>query len=116
MRELTATQIVVLERIVANGFEPIMIPLYGNCIGIRRNGFAALLEPIQDGGWRIFGQPCYVIDDSLSVLVRRQGREWFVFKRKQVEATPEMLAERVRFSEDLSRLLFTPAPQGPQQT
>jgi hypothetical protein len=111
MRELTATQIGVLERMMAHGFAPMIIPLYANSIGIRRNGFAILLEPIQDSGWRILGEPCYVIDGNLSVLVRRQGREWFVCKRKEVEATSEMLAERARFSEDLSRLLAIPAPE-----
>jgi hypothetical protein len=109
MRELTSTQIAALERVLAQGFSPLMIPLYPNFIGVRRNACGVLLAPVEGGGFCFFGEACYLIDGNLSVLVRRAEREWFVWKSKQVEATPDLLAERKRFSEELSRLL-APAP------
>jgi hypothetical protein len=109
MRELTSTQIAALERVLAQGFSPMMIPLYPNFIGVRRNACGVLLAPVEGGGFCFFGDACYLIDGNLSVLVRRAEREWFVWKSKQVEATPDLLAERKRFSEELSRLL-APAP------
>jgi hypothetical protein len=109
MRELTSTQIAALERVLAQGFSAMMIPLYPNFIGVRRNAYGVLLAPVEGGGFCFFGDACYLIDGNLSVLVRRAEREWFVWKSKQVEATSDLLAERKRFSEELSRLLV-PAP------
>ena len=101
MTELTPQQIVILERLVANGFTPAAFPLYANAVGIRKGGCAALLEPISRGGFRLFGEPCILLDGNLTVRVTHEGQSWFVWKKQRIEATPEGLAELDRFISEL---------------
>ena len=104
--ELTPAHVAVLERLVAAGFVPVAFPLYSSAIGIRRGSTAALLVPDPSGvGLRLLGQPCYLLDGNLSVRVLRDGREWFVWKGKQREVAPELLAELSRFGADLAAVL-----------
>jgi hypothetical protein len=105
MRELSPTQIAVIERLAAHQFSPMLLPLYLNAIGVRRGPYAVLLAPVDSAGFRIFSEPCYVIDGNLSVRVKRGGRQWFVWKSKQVEATAELLAGLEQFSSELAKLL-----------
>lgn len=107
MLELTPAQIAVLERLVAHGFSGVAFPLYASSVGVRKGNCAALLGPIAGDGMRIVGDPCYLIDGNLSVLVVRDKRRWFVWKKKQVEATPERLAELAQFTRELEDLLLT---------
>lgn len=106
MSELTPTQIAVLERLVEHGFSPAAFPLYANAIGIRRGPFAALLAPAETGSLRLLGEPCYLIEGNFSVRVRRRGRLYFVWKKREVEATPELLAELVHLAAELAELLL----------
>jgi hypothetical protein len=76
-----------------------------SAVGIRRGAFAALLEPLSDGTFRLLGQAFYMIDGNLSVRVRRDGREWFVWKSRQIEVTPTLLDELAQFSSELSAQL-----------
>ena len=68
--------------------------------------FAALLVPIEGGSLRLLGDACYLIDGNLSVRVTRKGRAIFIWKSREVEATPELLAELGRFSAEVSGLLL----------
>jgi len=106
MQELTPAQFSVLERLAARGFTIVAFPLYASAIGVRRDSFAALLVPIEGGGLRILGDPCYLIDGNLSVRVNRKGRSMFVWKSREIEATPELLTELSRFAADVSGLLL----------
>ncbi|HEX2713081.1 MAG TPA: hypothetical protein VHM88_12860 [Candidatus Acidoferrales bacterium] len=103
--ELTPAQVALLQRLAAQGFHPFASSLYANAIGVRKGSCAALLGPVAGGGLRLFGQACYLVEGKLSVRVTRDGREWFVWKNTQIEATPERLAELEQFSEELSNLL-----------
>ena len=105
MLELTPVQTAALERLVAHGFTLVAFPLYASAIGVRRNSFAALLVPVVQGGLRVLGEPCFLLDGNLTVRVRRGGRQWFVWKSKSAEATPDLLAQISRFSEELLDLL-----------
>jgi hypothetical protein len=105
--ELTPLHTATVERLVAQGFTPAAFPLYANAIAIRRGPFAALLVPLPAGRLRILSDPSYLIEGNLSVRVRRDDRQWFVWKEKSVEATPDLLAQLTRFSEELSNLLAT---------
>jgi hypothetical protein len=109
MLELTPQQIAVLERLASRGFHGVAFPLYESSVGIRRGNCAALLQPVAGDGMRIFGEPCCLVDNNLSVRVTRDGRQWFVFKRKQIEATAGLLAELSAFTEELSALLLVTA-------
>ena len=62
---------------------------------------AALLEPISGGGFRLFGEPCVLLDGNLTVRVTQEGQSWFVWKKQRLEATPERLAELDRFISEL---------------
>jgi hypothetical protein len=106
MRELTPMQISTVERLVAHDYTPLAIPLYPNAIGVRRGTYAALLTPVENAGFRVLGEPCRVIEGNFSVRIKHDGREWFVWKSKKVEATPELLAELKQFSTELNKLLL----------
>ena len=105
MPELSSQHLSILERAVAQGFTPAAFPLYANAIGLRKGNCAALLEPVPGGGFRIFGESFYLLEGNLTVRVNRAGRVWFVWKKLQVEATPERLAELDLFVKALKDLL-----------
>lgn len=104
--ELTPAHIAVLERLYSNGFSLAAFPLYPNAIGIRRDRFAALLLPIPGGGLRLLGEPHLLIDGNLSVRVERNSGPYFVWKKREVAATPELLTEFARFVVDLAQILL----------
>ena len=90
---------------MAHGFTLVAFPLYAGAIGVRRSGFAALLVPVAENGLRVLGEPCYLLDGQLAVRVCRDGRQWFVWKSRSAEATPDLLGQLSRFSEELLGLL-----------
>jgi hypothetical protein len=105
MNELTAQQVVILERVVAAGFSVVAFPLYANAVGVRKGGYAALLDPVGGGGFRLFGEPCVLLDGNLTVRVADKGKSWFVWKKLRVEATVERVGELERFVSELKMLL-----------
>jgi hypothetical protein len=105
MLELTPQQLDVLQRLRARGLDFVAFPMYERHIGIRKGNCAALLEPVTDAGMKIFGEPCYLVAGHLSVRATRRGRSWFVWKKQEVEATPERLAELAQFVRELSAAL-----------
>jgi hypothetical protein len=105
LQELTPLQTAVLERLVACGFRLVAFPLYASAIGVRRDDCVALLVPVDGGGLQLLGQPCVLINGNLTVQVQRAGKQQFVWKRKSIEATPDLLAQLGRFAEDLQKLL-----------
>ena len=108
MLELTPAQIAVLERLAVRGFQGASFPLYANAVGVRKGNCAALLAPIA-GGMKLAAEPSYLVDGNLSVRVTRVGRNYFVWKKKQVEVTPERQMELERFEAELNELLMLTA-------
>ena len=108
MLELTPQQIAVLERFAAQGFRVVAFPLYESALSVRKGNCAALLGPVAGGSMKLVAEPCYLVEGNLSVRLTRAGKQWFVWKRKQLEATPERLAELQRFTEELGNLLRAP--------
>ncbi len=106
MLELTPVQVAALERLAARGFAIVAFPLYASAIGVRLGPFAVLLVPIEGGALRLLGEPCYLMDGNLSVRVARKGRPTFVWKSREMEATPELLTELERFAAEVSALLL----------
>jgi hypothetical protein len=102
--ELAAEQIAVLERLAKAGYEIVAFPMYASAVGVRRGECAALLERV-GSGMQLLGEACWLIEGNLSVRVRREGRAWFVWKNKQVEATEERVREVERFQEDVKEIL-----------
>jgi hypothetical protein len=97
--------VALLERLLAHDFRAIAFPLYASRIGVRKGNCAALLEPVAPYGLRVFGEPSWLIENNLSVRVTRNGKQWFVWKKKESEATPDRLAELSRFTEEILALL-----------
>ena len=105
MNDLSAQQFAILERVVSEGFSVVAFPLYANAVGVRRGGYAALLDPIPGGGFRLYGEPCVLLDGNLTVRIAEKGKSWFVWKKLRVEATAERVAELERFVSELKLLL-----------
>ena len=101
MNELSPSQVAILERISAKEFHLVAFPLYANAVGVRKGSYAALLEPIPNGGFRLFGEPCVLLDGNLTVRVTEKGKAWFVWKKLRLEATPERVAELAAFVAEL---------------
>lgn len=79
--------------------------LYPNCVGVRKGNCAALLSPREGGGMRVVGAPGFLIDGQLSVRVTRLGQEFYVWKKKELPATPGRMAEVEEFRKELLSLL-----------
>ncbi len=107
--ELTSQQIAVLERLAAQGFQIVAFPLYASAVGVRKGNCAGLLGPVAGGGMELFGEPCYLVEGNLSVRIARDGKQWFVWKKKHLEATRKRLAELRRFAEELENALHARA-------
>ena len=111
MPELTPQQMKVFERLFGAGFRPIAIPPYESALCVRRGECAALLSPVPNAGLRLLAAPTHIVDGNLSVKLKRGKSEVFVWKKKEIEATPERLQELEAFRRDLTSILNEAAPQ-----
>ncbi len=105
MLELTPQQVALLEKLRDAGFGLAAFPLYASYVGVRKENCVMLLAPIAGGGMQPFGEPCFLVGGNLGVRMTRDGREWFVWKKEQVEATPERLEELQRFTAEVRAVL-----------
>jgi len=105
MLELTPRQIAVLEKLRDAGFGLAAFPLYASYLGLKKGNCAILLAPVAGGGMQPFGEPCYLVGGNLGVRMKRAGREWFVWKKEQVEVTAERLGELQRFTAEVRATL-----------
>ena len=111
MLDLSPQQMQVLERAFAAGFRPIAIPPYESALCVRRGDCAAVLSPVPNGGLRLLAPPTLLVDGNLSVKLIRGRGEVFVWKKKEVAATPEILGELSKFRQELADIL----QEGPRQ-
>ncbi|HWZ98006.1 MAG TPA: hypothetical protein VN025_09610 [Candidatus Dormibacteraeota bacterium] len=109
--ELTERQMQVMKRLFEAGFRPIAIPPYESALCMHRGDCAAVLAPVEQGGFRVLAPASFLVDGKFGVRVKRGDREVFVFKQKELEATPERLRELADFQTTLEELLATGAPQ-----
>jgi hypothetical protein len=105
MTEFSAQQIVILQRLIAKEFAIVAFPLYANAVGVRKGICAALLDPIANGGFRLFGEPCVLLEGNLTVRITEKNKSWFVWKKQRVEATPQRLSELESFVAELKLIL-----------
>jgi hypothetical protein len=105
VNEFSPQQMAILERLVSRGFNMVAFPLYANAVGVRKGSCAALLDPVKNGGFDVFGQPCVLLDGNLTVRVTEKEKSWFVWKKQRLEATAERLAELESFVAELKLLL-----------
>ena len=78
---------------------------------MRKGSCAAILAPVPNGGIRLLAPPSFLVEGNLSVKLTRGSGEVFVWKKKQVEATPEKLKELESFRRELTELLDMPPKQ-----
>lgn len=105
MVELTPRQMQTMERLFAAGFRPIAIPPYESALCVRRGECAALLSPVANGGLKLLASPSYLLEGNLSVRLKKGAAEVFVWKKREVAATPERLLELETFRQELTALL-----------
>ena len=105
MSELSPLQVRILERLISQGFTVVAFPLYANAVGIRKGSCAALLDPVAERGFRLFGEPCILLDGNLTVRIKDKGKSWFVWKKQRLEATRERIEELDRFVAELNLAL-----------
>jgi hypothetical protein len=105
MLELSPQQMQVLERAFAAGFRPIAIPPYESALCVRRGDCAAVLTAVPGAGLRLMAPPTLLVNGNLSVKLKRSGGDVFVWKKAEVAATPERIAELTKFREDLAAIV-----------
>ena len=105
MLELDKSHLKKLEELARQGYELVSFALFPSHIGVRKGSCAALLEATPDGRLRIFGQPGWLVENNISVLVRKEHGTAFVWKEYQVPATDDRLQELARFAEGLEEKL-----------
>ena len=111
MVELSPQQMQVVEQVLAAGFRPIAIPPYESALCMRKGNCAALLAPVPNAGLKLLAPPSFLVAGNLSVKLKRGPGEVFVWKKQEVEATPERLKELESFRRELTELLDLPPLQ-----
>ena len=111
MVELTPQQMQMMERLFEAGFRPIAIAPYENALCLKRGDCAAVLAPVPNGGLKVLAPPSYLVAGNLSVKLKRGPGEVFVWKKNEVEATPERLEELAVFKRELMQILDVLPPQ-----
>ena len=111
MIELSPQQMQIIERLFKAGFRPIAIPPYESALCMRKGNCAALLAAIPNGGIKLLVPASYLVEGKLSVKLKRDSGEVFVWKNKEVEATPVNLKELELFRKELAEILDRPPKQ-----
>lgn len=111
MLEFSPQQMQVIERLLAAGFRPIAIPPYESALCMRKGDCAAVLAPVSNGGLKLLAPPSYLVDGNFSVKLKKAHGEVFVWKKTEVEATPERLRDLEAFRAEITELLALPAKQ-----
>lgn len=111
MLELSPRQMQVMERLLEAGFRPIAIPPYESALCIKKGNCIAALAPVPNGGLRLLAPASFMVDGNFSVKLKRGSGEVFVWKKKEVEATPERMRELESFRSELQEILDSPPKQ-----
>ena len=111
MVELSTQQMQVVERLFGAGFRPIAIPPYESALCLRKGECAAVLAPVPNGGLKLLAPPSYLVNGNLSVKLKRESGEVFVWKKQELAATRERLSELESFRRELSEILAMPPKQ-----
>jgi hypothetical protein len=104
--DLSPTQLTILERLHKAGYDIVAFPMYANYIGIRKANCAALLAPAASQPFTIYGSPAYLIGANFTVRVIQNKKDYFVWKKEKLEATPARIAELDAFSSALAEALL----------
>ena len=111
MAELSRRQMQVIERLTEAGLRPIAIPPYENALCMRKGNCVAALAPVPNGGLKLLAPPSYLVEGNFSVKLKRGSGEVFVWKKTEVNATPDRVRELESFRKELEEILESPAKQ-----
>jgi hypothetical protein len=103
--ELTEGQMRVVERLFAAGFRPIAIPPYEGALIMRKGECVALLGTVMNGGLKLLAPVTFVVNGNLSVRLKKSSGDVFVWKKKEVTATEEMLKALEEFRVELVEII-----------
>ena len=78
---------------------------------MKKGECAAILAAVPNGGLKLLAPPSYLVEGNLSVKLKRDSGEVFIWKKKEVKATPEKLKELESFRRELTELLDIPPKQ-----
>ena len=109
--ELTERQMRVMQRLFEAGFRPIAIPPYESALCLRRGECAVVLAPVENGGFRVLAPASFLVGGKFGVRVRRGGKDVFVFKQQELEATQGRLNELADFQKSLEEIFAEGSPQ-----
>ena len=87
------------------------MPPYESALCVRRGECAAVLKPVSNARLELLAAPTYIVDGNLGVKLRRGKRDVFVWKQKEIEATPGRLKELAEFQRELTAILEQTAVQ-----
>jgi hypothetical protein len=104
--ELTAQQINFLNQLRSRGFDIVAFPMYESFVGVRKGNCGALLAPNGAGGFKIYGEPSYLVAGQPSARTIQSDGHWFVRKGEKVAATLERTAELDAFAAELANALL----------
>ena len=69
----------------------------------------ALLAPNGSGGFKLYGEPSYLVAGQPSARIIQSDGHWFIRKGEKVAATPERTAELDTFAAELANALLAVA-------
>lgn len=101
----------VMERLFEAGFRPIAIPPYESALCMKKGNCVAALAPVPNAGLKLLAPASFMVDGNFSVKLKRDSGEVFVWKKKEVEATPERMRELESFKSELQEILESPQKQ-----
>jgi hypothetical protein len=103
--ELTEEQMRVVERLFDAGFRPIAIPPYESALILHKGECAAVLGPVENGGLKLLVPVTILVDGNVSVKLKKNSGDVFVWKKKEAAATAERLKELEEFRVELVGIL-----------
>ena len=109
--DLSERQMQVMKRLFEAGFRPIAIPPYESALCLRRGECAVVLASVDGGGFKILAPASFLVAGQFGVRLKRGGKEVFVFKQRELEATPERLCGLKEFQQKLDEILAEGVPQ-----
>jgi hypothetical protein len=102
--ELTTGQIGKLQALLNAGFQLTSIEHMTRHLAVEKNGYVALLDPAE-GSLRLFGQVGYRVGEGIGMLVQRKGRSSFMWKNRELDATPDLLTAYQHVRAKLTEIL-----------
>jgi hypothetical protein len=111
MVELSPRQMQVMERLFEAGFRTIAIPPYESALCIKKGNCVAALAPVPNAGLKLLAPASFMVDGNFSVKLKRGSGEVFVWKKTEMEATPERMRELESFRMELQGILESPPKQ-----